>query len=72
MDACPSDAYGEKEPAEVFPNNVSMGSPFAGLISGKDAYLTNGVKSMHSFGNEVSSVPLWIPPSPQIRQLVAA
>lgn len=61
IEDCPSDAYGEKEPADVAPKRVFIYSPFAGFISGKEAYLTNGVKSMHFGGKEVSSVPLYIP-----------
>ena len=66
IEDCPSEAYGENDPAVVFPNKVSMGSAFAGLISGKAASLTNGVKSIHSGGKRVSLVPLWIPGLPQI------
>ena len=58
IEDCPSEAYGENEPEVVAPNKVCICSPFAGLISGNYACLTNGVKSMHSYGREVSSVPL--------------
>ena len=68
----PSDAYGENEPEVVAPNKVYICSPFAGFISGKDAYLTNGVKSMHSNGNDVSFGPLCIPPLPYRLELIAA
>ena len=47
-----------------------MSSAPAGAISGKEACLTKGVKSMHLEGRYVFYVPPWIPGSPQYFQFI--